>query len=570
MQLATLYDSPTKPTRSSDPAAMPSFTASKVRVVQRNPPLFESLAHMREAWRESKGLNLAYSAARPSKFRRLRTHLGGTADAHYFNEFEFWQLREYARDMDRNDVIVQSMVDRALDNILGDGFMYDPNTGDDNLDEELWERFDNWSMDPNQVDLAGKFDFWGMERMALRTTGVEGDCCLVPQRNLSLQFFEGDRLASPPKFDDVVHGVRVDPNTERPLSYYFTRAIPNQRKLNIRRVPSALKSSEVMEIQARTLDGTPNVFHIFDPARYTQNRGVTWFKSVFDTLGMFEDINFARLIQQQMVSCVAMFIEKERDYQFGSRDDQTREDGTTETIEEMSPGLVIRGRPGEKIQGFNPNIPNPDYLPYVRQILRLIGAAWGMPLEIILFDTTETNFHGYRGAIDQARQGFRRRQRWLETYLHRRVIQVLHKAWLPELGLRSAKLRRQMVNHVWRKPAWPYIDPKVDAEADRIRLRNALISPRRLYSERFGVEWDDVYVEIVDDWGNAIEAAVERAEKINKKIKDSSDQSAVTWREVLNLDAPEGMTRQEKIQEVPEGGTLGAGGASGGKPKPTK
>lgn len=532
-------------------------TARTVRLVKAHSGMFESLEHMRDSWRAAKGVdlngteNFSYSAARPSKFRRNRQGLGGSADAHYFNEFEFWQLREYARDMDRNDVVVQAMLDRVLDNIVGDGYLYDPKTGDDGLDDELWDRWDDWSTSKLNVDLAKKFDFNGLERIGLRTTIVEGDCFLVPQRDLTLQFLEGDRAASPPTYnDDVVHGVEVNPFTEEPISYYFKKAAARQRKLMMRRVPTSLKSEEVFNVKARRSDGTPNVLHIFDASRYTQNRGVTWFKSIFDVMGMFEDINFARLVQQQMVACVAMFITRERDYQWGNRDTQNREDGTEEVFEEMHPGLVARLRPGEKVEGFNPNVPNPDYLPFVRMILRMIGMALGLPLELVLFDTTDTTFHGYRGAVDQARVGFRRRQKWLETALHRPLMQILLKAWTPDLGILSAKTRRKLFKHVWRKPAWPYIDPKVDAEADRIRLRNGLTSMRRLHAERNGVEWDDVKKEIIEDNSSFVLDAVLKANEINKKIPEG--ESKVTWREIAHLDAPEGMTRQEKIQEMPE------------------
>jgi hypothetical protein len=48
-----------------------------------------------------------YAAAQPSRFRRTRRNLGGNADAHYQNEAKFLEMREYVRDMDRNDAIIR-------------------------------------------------------------------------------------------------------------------------------------------------------------------------------------------------------------------------------------------------------------------------------------------------------------------------------------------------------------------------------------------------------------------------------------------------------------------------------
>jgi len=515
-----------------------------------------SLEAMKQQWRAEKELN--YSATEPSKFRRDRHNLGGTADAHYQNEFKFWSMREHARDMDRNDTILGQLVDRALDNILGDGFTLDPNTGDDGLDTELRERFEEWGSNPLTCDTSGKFDWPMIERMVLRHTFIDGDHLVLPQPNLSLQLLEGQVCTSPDNLqDDVVHGVRVDYRTGRPTSYYFMNAKPGQRKWHVRRTPASYSNEDLVQVQAFDENNQPNVLHIFNPQRITQTRGITAFRAVFDLLGMFEDINFARLVQQQIVSCVAVFLTRERDYQWGSRETQTADDGTTTTFESLSPGLIARLRPGEKVEPFSPQVPNPEFFDHIRLVLRLIGMALGMPLELVTLDTADTTFHGYRGALDQARISFRRIQRWYSRLLHRRVYTMLLRAWSPELmqgrvAQRVGNGKLKLFKHEWHGRGWPYVDPKTDAEADRVRLRSMLISPRRLHAERSGTEWKDIAREVVEDYGLAIEIAVKRAEEINTTLSEDSKQPVVTWRDILNLDAPQGMTRQEKVQPLKE------------------
>jgi hypothetical protein len=59
--------------------------------------------------------------------------------------------------------------------------------------------------------------------------------------------------------------------------------------------------------------------------------------------------------------------------------------------------------------------------------------------------------------------------------------------------------------------------------------------------------------EIVEDYGLLIDQGLKKALEINKQIpKDDDKQPRVTWRDVLNLDAPAGLTRQEKVQEQPD------------------
>jgi capsid protein len=396
--------------------------------------------------------------------------------------------------------------------------------------------------------------------MVLRQTFVDGDHLILPQQDLSLQLIEGHQLTSPDNLqDDVVHGVRVDTRTGRPLEYFFLGDKPGQRKWHGRRVPASYQNEDLIRIPAFS-ENRPNVFHIFNPQRVSQTRGVTAFRAVFDLLGMFEDINFARLVQQQVVSCVAVFLTRERDYQWGNRTTEDEEDGTTTYFEELSPGLVARLKPGEKAEGFSPAVPNPEFFDHVRLVLRLVGMALGMPLELVTLDTTDTTFHGYRGALDQARISFRRIQKWYSRLFHRRVYQMLVRAWSPELlvgrtAQRVGNGKLQLMRHEWHGRGWPYVEPKLDAEADTVRLRNGLTSPRRVHAERSGSEWKQIQKEIVEDYGMAIKNAVAEAEKINQTLDDDSLQPKVTWRDVLNLDAPQGMTRQEKITGVdPAGG----------------
>lgn len=511
---------------------------------------------------------LNYAANQPSRFRRTRTHLGGTADAHYAAEFRFWELREYARDMDRNDLIVGQMIDRAVENILGPGLQLHPTTGDPKLDLELWERWDEWSSTPSLCDLAKKRPFSELARLGLRHVFIDGDSFGVVRQGPEspiVQFLEGDRCSSPDNLaDDIIHGIELNYDTDEVLAYLFTKALPGTRKQHIRRTPLSKDSADVIRIPAFNSEGDPNVLHLYRPKRLTQTRGVTSLAPCFDILGMFEDVQLAKVVQQQMVSCVAAFITREHDYQLGNRERQNNEDGTEKVLEELAPGLIMRLRTGEKLESFNPNVPNPEFFHHVRLMIRLIGGNVGMPLELVLLDTTDTTFHGYRGVLQQARKGFEVVQKRFPQMLHTPVYKACLRRWLPELGIRTKKLKRKLASHYWQAPGWPYVDPKTEAEADKIRLKNGMVSPRRYHMEQ-GNDWDDVKRELVEDYGSAIELAVAEAERLNTKFKAAlKEQPQITWREILHLDNPTGNTRAVKEQEELDGGSE-AGAA--GKPK---
>lgn len=499
------------------------------------------------------GIRSDYAAARSSRHRRRRTGVnptGSGADYHYRSEGDYLRLLEQARDFDRNDVLVGQMVDRVLDNTIQDGFRLDVDTGDDGLDDALETRWREWSRDADQCDVAGECSFAEIERLVLRHTIVDGDVLVLPLKDGSLQVVEGHRLRTPSATkQNVVLGVKLDQNRRR-LEYWITRddIDPN----------ATLKLvSDTLQIKARGEDGHRQVFHILNPKRASQTRGVTAFAPIFDHCGMFEDINFARLVQQQVVSCFAILREREGDFAggkpapTGAQTTETQADGSARVIQGIAPGMEIPGLPGEKISAFSPNVPNPEYFDHVRLIMQLIGINLGLPLVLLLLDASETNFSGFRGAVDQARLGFRRNQESLIRRLHCPTYQWKVRQWMAEdPAIRSAEAAgKNVFGHHWHPPTWPYIEPLKDGQAAVLRIQKMLTSPRREHAKD-GRDFYEIVTETVADNAYKIRAAKTAAMEINKEFKD--DQPC-HWRELLS-DGPDPTEPGGKEEQKPASG----------------
>lgn len=487
-----------------------------------------------------------YAATRPSRFRRQRNGLGGSADAHYAVEGDFWTLREYARDMDRNDGIVGQLVDRSCDNILGTGEPPNPDTGDPELDAELVERWKEWSSDPLLCDATARHDWHTLERLALRQARIDGDHFAQPMDDLAVQFYEADRIWSPTNLaNEWIHGVKLD-EVGRPVSYAVLRESTHMRK----RIGRREFLARADEVPARDPDGTPRILHIYDPQRMSQTRGVTVFRAVFDMLGMLEDTNFAKLVQQQLVSCIAAFIVSEQQIKLGFQDSVQDEDDFFSTEEGLTPGLTARLRPGEKIQTIQSNIPNPEYFAQVRLLLRIIGAQLGMPLTLVLLDTSDTTFHGYRGELQQARKGFERVHRWFTGRFRFPVWRWLVRHWAPDLGMAAQRLieRGRLYRVKWPLPSWPYVDPLKDAQADKIRLENGT-PPRTIAAER-GTDWETDVRHRVEDYALLVRKSVEAAQSLKDDLGVE-----VHWREIANLPVPAGMKPEDTREPAAEDST---------------
>ena len=478
-----------------------------------------------------------YNAARSNRFRRIRTGItlqGSGADYHYRSESDYLRMMEYARDMDRNDAVTGTMLDRAVTNTIQSGLTPEPQTGDEELNEELRQRWNNWADDPRNCDAAGVLPFNEIQEHSLRAALRDGDIFALPLEEGSLQIIEAHRCRTPSNTRKaVVHGVKLGAKRQRE-QFWFTREDLSPHS-NIAKV------SDTTQIPAFDEEGEPNVFHMLDPKRVSQTRGVTALAPVFDVASQFEDLQFAKLVQAQIVSCIGFIRHRDPEYQGGTRDQYgPRTDDTIGSakrlLEEIAPGIEIEGEPGENITSFSPNTPNPEYFQHARMILTLLGINLGLPLVLITMDGSETNFSGWRGAVDQARQGFMRNQRWLRDRLCRPTYRWKVRQWIAEdTALRRMVQRREVgfdkaLSHKWHFPGWRYIEPMKDAQADALRIEKRLSSPRRVLNER-GIDYRQEMVDLVEDHKHAVMTAMAAADEIEQQYPNRD----IDWHELLEL-----------------------------------
>lgn len=495
------------------------------------------------------GMRADYNAAKQTRFRRRRsgaTTLGAHADWHYRTESDYLRMMELARDFDRNDVVVGQGITRLIDHVLVSGITPDPDTGDPQVDRLLKDRWHDWANQPRACHAAGRLTFSQIERLVLRHIIVDGDHFVLPitagERRGRLETVEGHRCRTPSNTrKNVVHGVELD-DFGAPLRYWFT-------KQDLSPTAALSRVSDTVQFAAVDQDGEPQVLHVLNPRRVSQTRGVTALAPIADIAGMHDDLQFAQLVKAQIASVFAILRTQELDGQpmpggaapLGERSTETLADGSDRTIEGIAPGMQVFARPGEKIEGFSPNVPNQEFFSHAQLLLTFIAVNLNMPLAALLIDGSQTNFSGWRGAMDIARTTFREIQRLLVDQINRPVwrwrLMLLAEDDL-DLSAASARLGDAYYRCNFNLPAWPYIEPLKDASADLLQMRNALSSPRRIQAAR-GRDWDDLYREIVEDNAAAIKFAKAAARALNDEL---ADDDPVHWRELLSLPTPDGVT----------------------------
>lgn len=488
------------------------------------------------------GMRADYEIAKQGgRFRRPRKGVSGvgtSADYHFRNESEWAYAIEYARDLDRNDCVAGMTIDRILDTVLQDsGIQPDPATGDENADELLKKLWNDWAGDESACDMAGEMTFTEIERQILRSTLVDGDIFPIGNENGSLELLESHRCRTPSNSKrNIVLGVEMDERRSR-MNYFFTKDDRDLRSM-VKRV------SDTVPIAARDEDGHRQVFHVFDPNRVSQTRGISVFRRVADALGMHDDIEFANLVRQQIASCFAIIKERSQGGPLSNPNyGETTTDGA-KTIDNIGPGMELTTNPGEKMTGFSPNIPNPQYFQQAQKVLKTITANLGIPLQAVMLDASETNFSGWRGAMDQARSGFRRLQKWLIAKFHARVWRWKVRQWLseyPQLATWAAQDGVDIFKVDWKRPTWEYIQPVQDTAADVAKVRGLITSLRRIHGNR-GDDFDELMPEIINDNVAVFRMARDAARALNAEAEEDSER--ISWRELLAMPTHEGLNVQ--------------------------
>lgn len=499
-------------------------------------------------------LRADYAMGKESRFRRTPSGIplsGSGADYHYRSETDFLRMIELARHFDRDVEFIGQGITRVCDNVLQEeGIVPDAETGDEGIDAELNARWEDWAGDPDQCDDQGEVDFAAIQHSVLRAVLVDGDQFVIPTADGTLSQWEAHRCRTPTNTKKkVVHGVVLD-SRRRAAEYWFTKD-----EIEPWRVVSRV--SDMVKRAARDADGNRLVYHVHNPKRVSQTRGVTVFAPIVNTVSNTDDLMFAQLVKAQLAASFALIIERGVDFpamsnvQTGPRSDTVHSDGSEKFVEGVSPGMNFRGDPGDRLRFESPNVPNTEFFQHARLLLMMVAVNLGLPLNLLLLDASDTNFSGHRGAVDQARMGFRRIQRWIAGRFVRPVWQwrvSVAATRDPVLARAMKRTDVRLFHALYRPPSWKYIEPLKDSSSDLLQVQNGLSPLRRVYAER-GMDFKKDGLDCLRDIAKLVRLAKELAQEINTEINDSDP---VGWREIMRLPTPDGvqMALQVGMQET--------------------
>lgn len=421
-----------------------------------------------------------------------------------------------SRDLDRNNGIASGAFQSLNDNVVGIGLRLastpDYRALGQTIDwAEEWSRnveslWKSWS-ESCACDAAYRQNFASLSQLVFRSALQNGEALALPmwleRPNLPwrtcVQLIDTDRLSQPDfqlfPTKNLRGGIEID-DYGRPVAYYIRKQPEYLNFLYYGPYSGGL--TDWLRIPAETEWGRKRVIHLFKQDRVDQSRGAPVLTPIIEQFRMFDAYQRTELQSAIVNAIVAGIIETPMDpagiAELVNGNPQEYLSSKNEYRVQLEGGTLIPLYPGDKMMPFTPARPVGTYPAFVETILRQIGAAVGLPYELVLKDFSKTNYSSARAALLEAWRFFLNRRAWMATYW----CQPMYELWLEEAvnaGLVEApgyyEYRHYYARAKWIGPGRGWIDPVKEAEAATIRMANN-ISTLEMECAEQGYDWNEV------------------------------------------------------------------------------
>lgn len=451
---------------------------------------------------------------------------GGSGD--YHARWDLALLRAESQRFDRDNGLYHGLINRSLDNILGDGFTLQAQTGNTRLNQRAEELWSEWWASP---EIRGLDEGCEVERLVLRHLQVDGDVAALKLSDGNLQLIEAERIAykaTKANGNRVENGIELS-SVGKPIRFYLA-GYDDAGYVN---------SSKAAPVNPE------DMIYIANRDRISQTRGIPCMVCNFPMLHRINDVCDAEALAWQVLSRLALAISRRDAGEMATATSEADPDATegrdiATRYHDIGDAVIFHGEPGETVTGIERNLPGADFPESIRMFLRLLGLPLGMPLELVLLDWSNTNYSSARAALLQAYRMFKRWQRKMKVQFYSPIYRWKVAQWVREGSLPD---RVTTYKHDWIAPPFPWVDPLKEAQAEGERMDRG-----------FGLYGSVLKGQNIDpeDFVEARAAEIERAILKANELNGKYPEAKVDWRTFAGIKA-------EKAAPPPSAGVVNDG-----------
>jgi len=408
-------------------------------------------------------------------------------------------LRERAWDLYINNPHAGAVIDALIANVIECGII--PERTEDW--ERAWERWGGLTPgNRNHCDLSRDQSINELQSTWFREVLVGGGCLInyvtvdrkSQQVPLALELIGEDRFAehlemfgtNPKTANPVFNGIEIDRATGRTLAFHIRKYAENDLYFD---------PDETVRIPA------DKAHYGYFKWRTGAKRGTTLLRSCLMwlwSLGYYTD---NELKNSDVKSNWAYMITTSEgtDLDWPTLSDSSPESGTTDVygnkIEKLEGQQIFRGFPGDEIKAVGPNVPQSDSIPWILLIQRSIAIGAKVSYEEAYRDYSKGSFSSVRAAMGSDRKRFRPMQMFAICNFCNPTVSRFDNAAVSNFvnGFPSPSQWLQDRDDVWdaqewSTPGWESPNPKDDAMAEDIRLKNGSTNFKTIVG-RQGKSW---------------------------------------------------------------------------------
>lgn len=359
-------------------------------------------------------------------------------------------LRDRAQQLDRENALASSLLNRSVDFSIGRGMSLQASTEDEEWNREveaLWTAY--WEQ-PEVTGLTGL----EVERHAWRCWHRDGDVGAILLRDGKVQLIEGGQLRTPDRQlsdDRFYHGVEVN-GAYRPVRFHL--AVQGRSRDRF--------TTETQAIDARDFVWLPRL------KRHIDVRGTPVFAPVFGLFDQIDGYVEASVIAARVAACFSVLLRRRNPTKWlGGLGTATNSDGVSQAQITLEPGAVHYVDTDEDAIQVRPEQPGQQFEPVVKLLVRFAGLEAGFPIELALLDFSSRSFTSARAALIQAQRGAEPLQTIFIKRFMSRIYRWRVSKWIKE-GLLSA--RDDAWRHRFIPYPWQLLDPTKEIQGRMLEV----------------------------------------------------------------------------------------------------